>query len=361
MASVNNLPKIINLLNTNLVSKQPLDNNENNSPGKNISMPKLKKLLAENFGQIIGDRKTNPRLSTGLELLGQGLNGTVYAINHAKQDYICKCIEYSKENMEQLEYELDLIKRLQQHEIAVRYINPCLGMAITQEYIVTIFPRFTASTLDKVITTISIPSFNTPQRVSLIKYLIYQMILGLTEIHRQGICHRQINSGSILIEVIPTDPPVGNIGVASTATKRANTNTHKIWETEDNLPLRIKYTNFGFGCLSTCLPMLTNVDPYQPNGPADFTGSQKYDVWCLGLLFMKLLHEPLNDKKLVAPELEKFLDVVQSHMLVPLEARKSASYIKDTIAINDKLYDDLGSDGGNETQNLVEKVLAKII
>lgn len=349
MAAASNLPKIINLLNTNLITKQQPNTLDANS-ANNISIPKLQKLLAENFGQIIGDSNPTTRSTNGLELLGQGINGTVYAINHPKQDYICKCIEYSKENMDQLEYELNLIKSLQQHEIAVRYINPCLGIAITPEFIITIFPRFTATTLDKVIETMSMPAFDTPQRISLIKYLIYQMILGLTEIHRLGICHRQINSGSVLIEVKPD----------AAAQISQDSVVNQIWTTEDNLPLRVKYTNFGFGCLNTCLPMLSNIDPYQPSGPTDFIGSQKYDVWCLGLLFVKLLHIP-NTKQIVAPELEKFLDVVKNHMLVPLESRKSADYVKDTFAINDKLYDDLGSDGSNETQNLVEKVLEKII
>ena len=352
MATANNLPKIINLLNTNLVAKQPA-NNGNTTATNNISIPKLQKLLAQNFGSIIGDKTANTSDANGLELLGQGINGVVYAINHPKhanQNYICKCIEYSKENMDQLDYEMELIKRLQQHEIAVRYINPCLGIAITHEFIITIFPRFTATTLDKVIATLSMPTFNTPQRISLIKYLIYQMILGLTEMHRLGICHRQINSGSVLIELKhDVNTTIGN-----------QTENNQIWSSEDDLPLRVKYTNFGFGCFNTCLPMLSNIDTYQPNGPTDFTGSQKYDVWCLGLLFTKLLTDPTS-KKIVSPELDKFLDVVNNHMLVPLESRKSADYVKDTFAINDKLYDDLGSDGSNETQNLVEQVLNKII
>lgn len=359
MATANNLPRIINLLNTNLVTKEP---ETNTNATNNISIPKLQKLLAQNFGSIIGssdklitsNSNRNTKVIEGLELLGQGINGVVYAINHpnqAKKNYICKCIEYSKENMDQLDYELELIKRLQQHEVSVRYINPCLGIAITREFIITIFPRFSATTLDKVIETISFPTFNTPQRISLIKYLIYQMILGLTEMHRLGICHRQINAGSVLIELKSNN---------SNSTIDMQSKKTQIWHTEEDLPLRVKYTNFGFGCLNTCLPMLSNIDPYQPNGPTDFDGSQKYDIWCLGLLFMKLLNDP-KSQKLVSPELEKFLDVVNNHMLVPLDSRKSADYVKDTLAINDKLYDDLGSDGSNETQNLVEQVLKKII
>jgi serine/threonine protein kinase len=355
-----NIPKIANLLNTNLISKQNHENQQshlNAEAANNISIPKLQRLLAQNFGSIIGTGSAKNTQLSGLELVGQGINGTIYKIKHSNKDYICKCIGYSRENIDQIEYEIELIKQLQQNEIAVRYINPCLGMAITREFIITIFPQFHASTLDQIIATMQLPEFNTPQRISLIKYLIYQMILGLTEMHRLGICHRQINSGSVLIEVNPA-----TIGTINGAGAGAGTNSAlgQIWYTEEYIPLRVKYTNFGFGCLNTCLPMLSNLDPHQPNGPADFDGSQKYDVWCLGLLFMKLLHVP-GSKKLIAPELEKFLDVVQNHMLVPLEKRKSADYVKDTFAINDKLYDDLGSDGSNETQNLVEQVLKKII
>lgn len=353
MASIQNIPKIANLLNTNIITKQT---NENTEAANNISIPKLQRLLAQNFGDIIGTGSEKNNHLGGLELVGQGINGTIYKIKHSDRDYICKCIEYSNENLDQIEYEMELIKQLQQNEIATRYINPCLGMAIAREFIITIFPQFHASTLDLIITTMQLPEFNTPQRISLIKYLIYQMILGLTEMHRLGICHRQINSGSVLIEVKPAT--ISTISTNSGAGSADSSD--QIWYSEENIPLRVKYTNFGFGCLNTCLPMLSNLDPHQPNGPADFDGSQKYDVWCLGLLFMKLLHVP-GLKKLVAPELEKFLDVVENHMLVPLEKRKSADYIKDTFAINDKLYDDLGSDGSNETQNLVEQVLKKII
>lgn len=344
------IPKIINILNTNIIntqSPQLFQQKHNNLAANNISIPKLQKLLAQNFTGIIGENRSRKNRNIlqelpGLELLGQGINGTVYKVHHPDQEYICKCIDYSPENIDQVEYETKLISRLQENEIAVRYINPCLGMAITPELIITIFPRFQATTLDQVIQTTTRPEFNTPQRVSLIKYLIYQLVLGLAEFHRLGICHRQINSGSVLVEVKPRQPLENIPG--------------KIWFSESDIPLRVKYTNFGFGCLNTCLPMIANLDPHQPNGPTDFQTSELYDVWCLGLLFIKLLHDP-RTKQLVSPELEKFLDAVNNHMLVALDKRKSAEYIKETLAINDKLYDDLGSDGSSETQNLVEQVL----
>ena len=347
--SNNNLqiPKIINILNTNIINR-PDNFNKNTSKNleaNNISIPKLQRLLAQNFGSIIGNNVAKNAGLTSLEILGQGINGTVYKISHPDQEYICKCIDYTRENLDQVEYETKLISRLQENEIAIRYINPCLGLAITPELIITIFPRFQATTLDQVIQTTTLPEFNTPQRVSLIKYLIYQMIFGLSEIHRLGICHRQINSSSVLVEIKPT-----------TTTQEPA----KIWFTEDDIPLRVKYTNFGFGCLNTCLPMLAELDPYQPNGPADFQNSVLFDIWCLGLLFYNLLHDP-HTEMLVSPELEKFLDAVNNHMLVPLDKRKSADYIKDTLAINDKLYDDLGSDGNSETQSLVSQVLNKIL
>jgi serine/threonine protein kinase len=355
-----NIPKIANLLNTNIISKHPemsLPNENESIISKTNFAPKLQKLLAQNFSDILPIKSTELKYksSNRLELLGHGLNGTIYKISHPKQNYICKCINYSPENKDQLDYEIVLITKLQQNEIAIRYINPCLGIAITPQLIITIFPQFNATTIDNIIITIYRPEFNTAQRISLIKYFIYQMILGLSEMHRLGIAHRQINESSILIEVKQFNANFDN-GISNMPGLENN----NIWYSEDDIPLRVKYTNFGFGCLNTCLPMLSNLDPYQPNGPSDFAGSLKYDVWCLGLLFMKLLHQP-SSKKLVGPELEKFLDVVQNHMLVPLESRKSADYIKDTFAINDKLYDDFGSDGTNETQKLVDRVLAKIV
>jgi serine/threonine protein kinase len=354
------IPKIVNILNTNIIYKPQLNNQQSAELGKstsrianNISIPKLQKLLAQNFTNIVGPESANNKKPSGLELLGKGINGVIYKINHPDQDYICKCIDYSRENMDQLEYELSLIKKLQENETAVRYINPCLGMAITPEVVITIFPRFSATTLDQVIKTMCQPEFNTPQRVSLIKYLTYQMILGLAEIHRQGVCHRQINSGSILVEIKPGQPEqtINNSQVNNT------TNSYNIWFSEADIPLRVKYTNFGFGCLNTCVPMLANLDLHQPNGPTDFHGSAMFDIWCLGLLFIKLLHDP-RTKELVSPELEKFLEVVNNHMLVSLDKRKSAEYIKETLAINDKLYDDIGSDGRSETADLVDKVLS---
>jgi len=357
------IPKIVNILNTNVIYKsqsnnlQPTENTNNKSriAANNISIPKLQKLLAQNFTSIVGPESANNKKPSGLELLGKGINGVIYKINHPDQDYICKCIDYSRENIDQLEYEIALIKTLQENETAVRYINPCLGMAITPDVVITIFPRFQATTLDQVIKTMCQPEFNTPQRVSLIKYLIYQMILGLAEIHRQGVCHRQINSGSILVEINP-GKPTQTINDSMTST----TNSDNIWFSEADIPLRVKYTNFGFGCLNICLPMINNLDPHQPNGPVDFQGSVMFDVWCLGLLFIKLLHDP-RTKKLVSPELEKFLDVVNNHMLVPINKRKSAEYIKETLAINDKLYDDIGSDGRSETDSLVSEVLSGAI
>lgn len=342
------LPKIINLLNTNLITNSGnnsgTNKNTTESSSNNISIGKLQKILSQNFNNIIAQDSE----SKGLELLGQGVNGSIYKIKSPKQDYICKCIIYSKENEEQFEYELDLIQKLQNHPITVRYVNPCLGMAITDDYIITIFPRFHATTIDQIIKTMQEPHFNTPQRVSLIKYLIYQMILAVSYMHHLNICHRQINEGSILVEV-------KNNTVKETSSK----NSDGPWFSEEEMPLRVKLTNFGFGCLNSCLPIMSDIDPYQPTGPSDLENSKKFDVWCLGVIFAKLLHEP-NTTKLISSDLEGFLDVVNNFMLVPMESRKPADYIKDMLAINDKLYDELGGSGRTESENLIEKVLRLI-
>jgi hypothetical protein len=112
MASIKpQIPKIINILNTNIINVQPQQEKQShqkskNSAANNISIPKLQKLLAQNFSSIIGEQgnhKNKNIVPSGLELLGQGINGTVYKIHHPDKEYICKCIDYSPENIDQVE------------------------------------------------------------------------------------------------------------------------------------------------------------------------------------------------------------------------------------------------------------------
>ena len=93
-----NLPTIINILNTNEITQ---DLNQNTA-ANNISIPKLQKILGQNFTKIIGKDYNLNKKSTNLELLGQGINGTIYKINQSNQEYICKCIDHSQENKDQL-------------------------------------------------------------------------------------------------------------------------------------------------------------------------------------------------------------------------------------------------------------------
>ncbi len=88
------IPKIVNILNTNIIYK-PQSNNQQQPPeikstariANSISIHKLQKLLAQNFTNIVGPESANNKKPRGLELLGKGINGTIYKINHPDQDY----------------------------------------------------------------------------------------------------------------------------------------------------------------------------------------------------------------------------------------------------------------------------------
>ena len=201
--------------------------------------------------------------------------------------------------------------------------------------------------------------------------------------HDLDICHLQINDDSVLVE----NQKPNNLGVKHNINKYVmldddihisprdrivdtNSELHPIWYDDLDMPLRIKYTNFGIGCGKTlengnikCMNydlasdryLMAKLDGKYGNGSAalDISLGKQYDVWCMGKLIGLLIYKP-SDGELLDPAMEPYDIIIKKMMCVALDARKDMTYINDMILSDEK---DLNTEiTTSETENLFNKI-----
>ena len=192
--------------------------------------------------------------------------------------------------MKQLNLELNILKFLSNSITTSEYINPCINYKILDKQILTLFPVFNGYSLKYLLS--HLKKLKNVEYYKIILHLIKKILYGLANIHKMKIAHQNITENSILV---------------STYTK-----TNEI---------KIKFTDFGLGCNSNPkssnivnitdyeqhMNNNTNVKEYKCsvniNTPLEISHelieqltdtdylliSQKYDLWCLGVIFLKLL------------------------------------------------------------------------
>jgi serine/threonine protein kinase len=221
--------------------------------------------------------------------LGEGIQGSLYmALDNNNNKFICKQINLNENTnpnqINQLNFELNLLKFLSSNRVTREYINPCLEYKIINNQVLTLFPVFNGYSLTNIKKYLLEMKHKNYYRI--LFHLIKIILHGLAKIHQHNIAHQNINENSILISTF-----------------------------ENNNEIKIKFTDFGLGCgvnneinnifydVNSC-----NVNTITPNTPSQtipnkittslikklsktesLNIAQKNDIKLLTLIFIQLL------------------------------------------------------------------------
>ena len=307
---INNLqiPDNGRVLNTNiLMSENDNVENKNVSGDRNV-IQAIKKTLQNNNGlakrnkdldelnMIIGNNISSRYII--IQYLGKGIHGDLYLVedaNNRKRKMILKRIKLqANENkiQEQLNFELKILKYLSSNRTTREYINPCIDYKIVNDEAFTLFPVFNGYSLNYL--EHFIRKLSHEKYYKIVFYLIKAFFHGLGKIHKSNISHQNIRETSILISTFA--------------------NPHE---------MKVKFTDFGLGCGNSEMDKpLISIDDYDKHINGSMTEatiigkcssylnipikidktiidkltdkdylniSQNYDIFCLGLICLKLL------------------------------------------------------------------------
>ena len=404
--------KRIHFLNSNL------NNTNTNQKDKSLKVLSNNKVDYKKLETLL-KKHYNPNVNN-TRFEGVGDNGVYFVFKTDNKQYVCKCMPYSTSNLKQIEKELSILHKIQSNKHNLKYINPCLASFITKDNIVNIFPIFKGITLQKLLELISSPEFDKKSRNVITKYVIKQVCKALYQIHKIGISHRQIDLDSIVIELpsnletsfqdkkdnsflsslVKTFTGEDENKLSKTKPSKKNYDTYRPFLNDNDYPLKIKLTNFGYGCGKTFISSqrlknnkkthnikhhqnvncsnkqyINSKDPYVNkvvlSGITTFSNDDKkntklqikriakereilgykYDLWCLGLIILHfILKEPskinsysltdiknLDTSSLVdSNEFKFYLQNAKKHLLVPLNKRKSSKYVEEKISLDEK-------------------------
>jgi len=318
-----------------------------------------------------------------VKYLGEGIQGSLYLANdNNNKRYICKKImintnnetENAQQNA-QINFELNILKYLSSNNVTKEYINPCLEHKIVNNQIFTIFPVFDGYSLNHLMKYLS--KLDHASYYKIVFHLIKTILHGMAKIHQHNIAHQNLNNNSILVS------------------------TYK-----DPNEISIKFTDFGLGCgnsnsisnsdgngndiffnVNTCKdknmsPVNIDESYIRKLSQSNYLIiSQKYDVLCLGMLFLKLLlffekmdFNPnngyntkiekqksyiinkyfskdkeqskkllsfLNVKQSVKHDILEYLKIIIKYILCKTSERQNCQYILDKIIIYEKYKNDV--------------------
>jgi serine/threonine protein kinase len=278
----------------------------------------------ENLNSVV-QNNVNNRYKI-IKYLGEGIHGSLYLVkdmkplpetsqkninndnnndtnndNNNDNRIILKRINLPGSNpklMKQLNLELNILKFLSNSITTNEYINPCINYKILDNQILILFPVFNGYSLKYLLS--HLKKLKNVEYYKIILHLIKKILHGLANIHKMKIAHQNITENSILV---------------STYIKPNE--------------IKIKFTDFGLGCNSNPKPSnIVNITDYEKhmnnhnknnhknnnnveeykcsvniNTPLEISQelidkltdadylliSQKYDLWCLGVIFLKLL------------------------------------------------------------------------
>ena len=217
-----------------------------------------------------------------VKYLGEGIQGSLYLANDKMNNrFICKKIMLDNaasnfsntnntEQIKQIQFELNLLKYLSQSKITREHINPCLESKIIDNNVFTIFPVFDGYSLNHLTTYLQ--KLNHDAYYKIVFHLIKTILHGMAKIHQSKIAHQNINNNSILVSTYSNPKQIN-----------------------------IKFTDFGLGCgngntfINSCkknnyTPINISEDVIDKLSTTDYLNiTQKYDLFCLGIIFIKLL------------------------------------------------------------------------
>ena len=243
-------------------------NNENINDGDDNVL-----LINTMFNNNINNKNRNKYKIN--KYLGEGIQGSLYMASDANNNkYICKKInivpEINPNQLNQLNFELNLLKYLSSNKVTREYINPCLEYKIINNQVLTLFPIFNGYSLNHIKKYLL--KMKHKNYYKILFHLIKVTLHGMAKIHQNNIAHQNINENSILV---------------STYT--------------NNDEIKVKFTDFGLGCGLNNLNY--NINTCNVENPTKITNSiikkmsksnnlflaKKNDILYLCTIFIKLL------------------------------------------------------------------------
>lgn len=321
--------------------------------------------------------------------LGEGLHGSLYLATDPNSHKIIVKRIYLKNNTQelqkQLDFELNVLRYLSRNNTTSEYINPCLEYKIVNDQIITLFPVFDGYSLHYLKSFLA--KLKHEQYYKIILYLIKIILHGLANIHKLRIAHQNITENSILVSTYTNEKEI-----------------------------HFKFTDFGLGCNQIDKSHLLDIEDYKNhskysyfdisqckennNTPIELSEnlleqisktdylniSQKYDVFCLGVIFLSLLlpfeninisrylesgfthdftqvikrgiirryleninddhdykniFQNLNINNETKRHILEYLDILDKYIFCPTVDRKTCQYILDKIIIYKKYKNDI--------------------
>ncbi len=245
-----------------------------------------------------------------IKYLGKGIQGDLYLANDLnKNRYICKKIilnnnkndNNNKNQLQQLEFELNILKYLSSNKVAKEYVNPCLEYKIVNNQVFTIFPIFDGYSLNHLSSYLK--KLDTSSYYKIVFHLIKTVLFGLSKIHQTKIAHQNINNNSILVSTYK-NPKEIKVKFTDFGLGCGNTNTNRLDEIHEaminvnkyqKLVNKTKAENELKYEYNTCkknnfAPVNITEDIIEKLTDSEHLFiSQKYDLLCLGIIFIKLL------------------------------------------------------------------------
>ena len=238
-----------------------------------------------------------------VKYLGEGIQGSLYLANDSKKKrYICKKItlDTNQSNqtnqLKQIELELNILTYLSRNNITKEYINPCVEHKIIDNNIFTIFPVFDGYSLNHL--TKYLGKLDNDNYYEIIFHLIKTILHGMAKIHQFKVAHQNINDNSILVSTY-TNPKEIYVNFTDFGLGCGNSNMHDSG-TMDNIGNMVNISDYERQHANNIKFNTCKVNNFAPVKITDeimpdlidsdyLLISQKYDLLCLGLMFIKLL------------------------------------------------------------------------
>ena len=189
---------------SNLHNLNNFNHNTNNNNDSNIVL--INNILNNNSHNIPNTNTINNNKYEIKQYLGEGIQGSLYmALDKNNKKYICKKINLNSHpdktinsnQLNQINFELNLLKYLSSNRVTRDYINPCVEHKIIDNQIFTIFPVFNGYSLNNIKKYLL--EMDNTNYYKILFHIIKLTLHGMAKIHQHNIAHQNINENSILI------------------------------------------------------------------------------------------------------------------------------------------------------------------
>lgn len=261
-------------------------------------------------------------------------------INISGKNFNLNTISINSQANKLLTTEINNIKKLNSNKKLKPLILQYKYLIKGNDSLITIFEEFNKSLKLKDMIT-KLQTIEETKKIRIIRYLISNLLRTLSEIHLSNIAHLQLYPENILVRV--------------NEAYDTNNELYKNYE-----PLDLKYLNFNLNTSSKTkkyilVNKINNIDPYLKNETLlTLDKAQKFDLWCIGLIILKLIikeelyektlkdiltQKDISNNVLKSQELANYFNNIRKYALNALNKRETAQFILNKTYLDEKHND----------------------